>query len=442
MKKNGKNKKTVAVATLGCKVNQFESASIENSFTDRDIELTPFSGRADIYVINTCAVTAKAAAQSRRMIRRAMRKNPKARIMVTGCYAQVEPDTIIKITGDPLSVVGNNRKDILAQAAVGESDQKRTQINDISNEKNICHLPVTDFANRTRPFLKIQDGCNNFCTYCIVPFARGRSRSLEPEAVLAQAARFAGAGYLETVVTGIHVGHYGHDLRPKTELTDITKKLLNHTPGMRYRISSLEPSEITPALLGLLAEDNNLAPHLHIPLQSGDDHILKKMHRRYRASDFAGIINQALARVPGLSIGVDVLVGFPGEDDIAFDNTFGLLDRLPIAYLHVFPYSRREGTVAAGMSGQIPTRVKEERVARLRALDREKRLAFYEKNLGTVRRVLAENGSSRGGRLHGFSENYIPVRFKAPAGETDRIHAVRLDEIIDERTVRGTRVLD
>ena len=439
IKKNHTKQPTVALTTLGCKVNQYETASFQTGFAEKGLSQVDFSQPADIYVINTCAVTAKAGAQSRQLIRRALRSNPAARFVVTGCYAQVAEEEIRKLVNGPVTIIANNNKDLLVEKAIADltnsSHGGRAPIqDDIRDDKNICQLEVRKFGNHTRAFLKVQDGCNNFCSYCIVPYARGRSRSQQPAAVVRQAEIFAREGYREVVLTGIHVGDYGRDLTPAGSLLELLPVLVARTPEVRYRISSLEPTEITPELLGYMAATENLMPHLHIPLQSGDDRILKKMNRRYTPEDFRNIVQLALALLPNIGIGIDVLVGFPGEDEEAFANTLQLLQELPVAYLHVFPYSKRPGTVAAGMAGQVLKKIKQERVARLRELDHKKRITFYCQQLGTEKRVLAE--AMQPGRYKGFTENYIPVCFAGPLHLANQLVTVRLEQL-DGRRVSG-----
>jgi threonylcarbamoyladenosine tRNA methylthiotransferase MtaB len=429
---------TVALSTLGCKVNQYESAAFQTGFVEKGLTLVPFSQSADIYVINTCAVTAKAGAQSRQQIRRALRANPAARFVVTGCYAQIAADEIRALVNGPVAIVGNSNKHLLVETALAGLAQNRGAdeeklVGGVRDESDICRLEVRRFGDRTRAFLKVQDGCNNFCSYCIVPYTRGRSRSLPPTEVMQQATIFAREGYRELVLTGIHVGAYGRDLKPTLQLLDLLPALVEQTPGMRYRISSLEPTEIRPALLQFMAVTKNIMPHLHIPLQSGDNDILKKMNRRYTVEDFMEIVRSILATLPDAAIGVDVLVGFPGEDEHAFDNTLQLLSELPIAYLHVFPYSKRPGTVAAGMAGQVAKKIKEERVARLRELDHKKRIAFYTDQLDTEQTVLAEADSRRPGLYRGFTENYVPVTFSGPPRLGNRLVTVRLEHIAGRR---------
>lgn len=428
-----KKKKRVAVATLGCKVNQYEAASFQSGFSAEGAELVPFSQEADIYVINTCAVTGKAAAQSRRMIRRALKSNPEARVVVTGCYSQIASKEIFKMTGQPLCIVGNGFKDQLVDIALAEDCcDLELFMGDISRRKAISRLPVTGFSGRTRAYLKVQDGCDRFCSYCIVPYARGASRSLPMAQALEQARVLIDQGYKEIVLTGIHIGLYGQDLEPEVDLASLLEKLLSLSDKVRYRISSLESAEISEPLLELIATSEAVMPHLHIPLQSGDDAILQRMNRPYSTALYRQTVEKCVVRMPDAAIGVDVLVGFPGESEASFQATRRFLEELPIAYLHVFPYSKRPGTVAAEMPGQVAAREKERRVAMLRQLDHQKRTAFYGRFVGSSRPVLAEGARNRFKLMRGFSDNYIPVYFAAPEGVVNEIVKVTITRLVDD----------
>ena len=437
----------MAVATLGCKVNQCESAAFQSCFEEKGYTLISADSPADIYIINTCAVTAKAASQSRQLIRRAQRNNPRAKVVVTGCYAQIAPQKIREIESAPISIVGNADKHRIFEAALSDSpppqsfqqNQAGEFFNDIAVQKEISLLPVKRFSGRTRAFLKVQDGCNNFCSYCIVPHARGRSRSLSQDAVLRQARLYAEEGHKEIVLTGIHVGHYGLDLKPTCSLLGLLKILSGATPEVRYRLSSLEPTEINGELLEFMQAAANFMPHLHIPLQSGSDAILQKMHRRYTVEGFIEKVKRCKEMLPAAAIGVDVLVGFPGETEQDFMHTYELVANMPITYLHVFPYSKRPGTPAAKMTNQVPAKIKDERVANLRKLDHIKRTAFYSSRIGEVHPVLVETEKSLDGLARGFTDNYIPVHFKAKPDVANRIVPVKL-EILQERFVIGTLV--
>jgi len=424
--------KKIAIATLGCKVNQFESASFASSCTQSGCELVPFASKADVYIINTCAVTGRAGQQSRQLIRRAMKTNPHARLVITGCYAQMASNQILDITDSPLCIVGNGNKHLVVETALSESSCDLAMLTgNIGLKKEIVHLPVRRFSGRTRAFLRIQDGCNNFCSYCIVPFTRGRSRSAPLATVLEQTAVFAEEGYREIVITGINIGKYGLDLGEGLTITALIERVCREFPAIRFRLSSIEPNEVDDRLLQLMTTHSNFMPHLHVPLQSGDNTILAKMNRGYSRDDFARVINRIHTVFPEAAIGCDVLAGFPGESDGAHDNTYTLLAGLPVTYLHVFPYSRRPGTIAASMKKQLPKAVKDERVASLRNLDREKRSHFYRRHLDSVQKVLVERRNRKKGLLQGFSENYIPVHFEGPNCLQGEIAAVRLTELID-----------
>jgi len=427
-------KKKIAIATLGCKVNQFESASFITGFEEADCELVPFSGPADVYVVNTCAVTARAGQQSRQLVRRAMRANPDARIVVTGCYAQVAGAELLEMIANPTCIVGNGNKHLLVETALAESQPELVMLTGkIGMKKEICPLPVRRFSGRTRSYLRIQDGCNNFCSYCIVPYSRGRSRSLPIAAVFEQVEIFQQEGYREMVITGINVGKYGLDLDEGQDIYVLLDTLCRRYPGIRIRLSSIEPTEVNDQLLEIMTRHSNFMPHLHVPLQSGDDRILTRMNRRYTVETFVEGIKKIITVLPHAAVGCDVLAGFPGEDEQAVDNTFRLLSGLPITYLHVFPYSIRPGTLAASFKEQIPGKIKDERVSRLRQLDQDKRQAFYRQHIGLRHQVLVERRNKKTGLLQGFSENYIPLQFEGPTSLCRQLASVRFKRMDGEQ---------
>ncbi len=427
--------KKIAITTLGCKVNQYESAAFQTGFERAGCVMAEGKETADIIVINTCAVTAKAGTQSRHAVRQLMRRHPGARIVITGCYSQLAAQDLVKMINQPLCIVGNGNKDRLVEAALCEKPCDLTILMDrISQKKEICRLPVRHFGERTRASLRVQDGCNNFCTYCIIPYTRGPSRSLPLPEVLEQAAVFAAEGYKELVVTGIHVGQYGRDLaapaQGKMDCARLMRELCRSLPDTRFRLSSIEPKEISDELLGLMAEQKNFLPHLHIPLQSGDDTILARMKRGYSAQQFQSVIEKCRRLLPEAAIGIDVLVGFPGETAAHFAQTCALIDELDCSYLHVFPYSQRPGTLAAAFDQQIAQPVKDERVARLRQLDSEKRERFYRRFLGSARPTLVEHKRAANGCLKGFTDNYIPVSFYGPRALMNTVVPLTLTECV------------
>ncbi|MDU9049357.1 MAG: tRNA (N(6)-L-threonylcarbamoyladenosine(37)-C(2))-methylthiotransferase MtaB [Candidatus Electrothrix sp. Rat3] len=402
-------KRKVAVTTLGCKVNQFESASFISEFRDQGCELVSAPEQADILVVNTCAVTARAGQQSRQLIRRLRRSNPDTRLLVTGCYAQLTGDELPELVADgSLIVIGNVDKHLLVPVALEEDPVP--PIKDVGAAQEICPLPVRRFSGRTRAYLRVQDGCNNFCSYCIVPYTRGRCRSLALADVLAQVEVFVEEGYRELVVTGINVGKYGLDLAEGEDIYSLLETLCRCFPALRIRLSSVEPTEVNDRLLDIMTGFANFMPHLHIPLQSGDNGVLARMRRKYTTETFAEVVERVHTALPHAAIGCDILAGFPGEDEQAAENSFSFLAQLPITYLHIFPYSLRPGTAAAKFADQVPGPVKDARVARLRELDAEKKAAFYQRHCGTEQRVLLEGVDEGAGLLKGFSENYIPVR--------------------------------
>lgn len=408
--------RNVFIKTLGCKVNQFESASFRQGLEEQGHVIVADETLADVIIINTCAVTANAGAQSRQMIRKSLRKNPEAKIVITGCYAEIGEH---ELAGESLlqergfTLIGNCKKDRLVETITENKDPLRL-MGDIHTAVNICRLPVKSFAKRTRVYLRVQDGCDSYCSYCIVPYTRGPSRSLPAVEVVEQAKILAAAGHKEIVLTGIHLGYYGNDLSPETEIAQLLDQLIEATPKTRYRISSLEPSEISVDLLTKIATSTNLQPHLHIPLQSGSDRILEKMNRHYTTNDFSLLVHRIKKLIPDCGIGIDILAGFPGESDILFEQSIDFLEGLDITYLHAFPYSLRPGTAAAQFTNHVPQKIKDQRVKRLLQLGRKKQKTFAKSQIGNTRQVLVEGRRDEKGRLRGISDNYIDVRFAGP----------------------------
>ena len=409
------DKLKVGLTTLGCKVNQYESAALAEDLQQKDYALVPFNSSADVYIINTCTVTAFSDFQSRQMIRRAHRANPQAKIIVTGCYAQIAAADIAGIEGVTL-VVGNNQKSIIPDLLQScDTDSCRIYTSDIFQQKEFCALPLSRFINRSRAYLKIQDGCNYFCSYCIVPFARGKSRSMPQQEVLRALDNLCGQDYKEIVLTGIHLGAYGQDLQPPTNLPDMIHRIIEQAGNTRIRLSSIEPREITDELLQLFNKRDNLCPHLHIPLQSGDDNILNLMKRDYDTDFYRKLIEKITATVKDIAIGVDVMVGFPSEGEKEFNNTLHLLKELPIAYLHVFPYSERPQTSARKIQPKVNGSLIKKRAAILRSLGAKKKEAFTKRFLGKELRVLVEKiKDKKTGLMKGVSQNYLPVLIDKP----------------------------
>ncbi len=420
----------VAVETLGCKVNQYESAGMAETLREHGFDLVPFDAEADVYIINSCSVTRKADYQSRQLIRRATKSNARAQILVTGCYAQVLPAEVAALPGVTLVAGNAEKKDILQLIGEMTGGEKKTLTSDMRSVQEFSTLSPAAFPERTRALLKIQDGCDTFCTYCVVPYARGKSRSLPESQVLERIETLGKAGYRELVLTGINLGAYGRDLDPASDLAALLRRLEEVTTLPRLRLSSLEPQEITDSLLALIRDGESICRHFHIPLQSGDDRILSRMGRNYDAAFFRGLVAKILSYLPDAAVGIDIMVGFPGEGDEEFANTKRLLEELPVAYLHVFPFSPRLGTPAASLPQQVEESEKKRRGLIMRQLGKEKRAAFAEKFLGRELPVLLETGRDRAAAgMQGFSHNYIKVAVKnGDASLTNTLVRVRAEE--------------
>lgn len=427
----------IAMATLGCKVNQSDAACLAAEFRACGYEMVSFRQGADVYVIHTCTVTQKTDYQSRQLIRRAIRHNPRARIIVTGCYAQSQPTVLENLPGIDF-IVGVGEQEKIPGILLKEAKKEKPQVisSPIDKERYFRDGRTPFFANRSRAFLKVQDGCNSFCSYCIVPYTRGRNRSLPLEQALRKTEELLAEGYQEIVLTGIHLGTYGEDLNPPRSLLGLLQSLEEEYPRLRLRLSSIEPQEFNPPLIDYLSRSKIVCPHLHIPLQSGDDGILRSMNRDYSSRFFEDLTTCLIEAIPDLSIGIDVIGGFPGEGESSFQNTAGLIARLPIAYLHVFPFSRRKGTKAATFPGQVPSAAVRERCRILRDLGRRKRQDFYSGFIGKTLRVLLEGKDRESGYLRGYSPNYIPVLVTVKdEGFLNRQIDVKLTEIHGERVL-------
>ena len=426
-----------SITTLGCKVNQAESEAIAQDLLDAKWSATADCESAEVCVVNTCTVTQKASMQSRQAIRKAMRANPNARIVVTGCYAQTAPQEINNIEGVDY-IVGNDQKLAIRRLLQGKGDEAvespLPSTGAINANRTFQLMPTATAANRTRPFLKIQDGCNAFCTYCIVPYARGRSRSMPVDDVLQNVACFGASGFHEVVLTGIHLGAYGRDLTPATNLEALMKRIDDEAAIARVRISSIEPFELTPKVIQQVAASKTFCKHFHIPLQSGDDGILRKMGRPYSHQDFTLLIDTIHRLIPDAAIGVDTLIGFPGETEAAFENTYELVARLPISYLHVFPFSERPGTPAAKLPDKLAPRVIKARAKRIRELGHQKRMAFYRRFEGMSLPVLIEGKrDSTTGLQKGLSSNYLPVLVDGGDDLQNKIVKVKIEKLEGSR---------
>jgi threonylcarbamoyladenosine tRNA methylthiotransferase MtaB len=397
----------VALYTLGCKLNYAESSTIGASFRKRGFDVVEFGGHADVIVINSCTVTENADRECRQVVRRALRANPDAYVIVTGCYAQLQPEEIASIDGVDL-VLGSAEKFRIFEheESFRKGDVPRVAVGDIGSVDDFGPAASGESDARTRAFLKVQDGCDYSCSFCTIPQARGASRSQPVDDALRGARELVEAGYREIVLTGVNVGDFG---RARGESFHDLLVALHRVDGIeRLKISSIEPNLLEDRIIELAAVSDRMLPHFHIPLQSGSDEILGRMRRRYRSELYRGRVERIVERMPYAAIGVDVIVGFPGESDAHFEETYALLCELPVAYLHVFTYSERENTPAASSGEVVPMAERRRRTTMLRTLSEKKRAAFAARFVGRTRPALFEHGN-RGGRIVGLTDNYIRV---------------------------------
>lgn len=420
------------IVTLGCRVNRYESAYIEERLLQAGWYLAEGRVPSDVIVVNTCTVTQGAAHQSRQEVRKAVRQNPGAFVVVTGCHAQVHADELTSIAGVGM-VYGNHAKGRLPDQ-LNEAIKRRGEATFFEEVVRIPPtfdpMPISRFSERARAHLKIQDGCQSFCSYCIVPFARGPCRSLPVPHVMGALRGLAEAGYREVVLTGIHLGKYGVDLGDGMGLHGLLTMVRDEKLPLRIRLSSLEPTEIHEDLIDLAASETWLCRHFHIPLQSGDKGILRAMNRHYEPDGFARLVTRIKKTIPMASIGADVMVGFPGEDDRAFESSLSLIRDLPVSYLHVFRFSRREGTAACDLANQISPHVIKSRAARLRGLGSEKRAAFYRSCVGGTFMVVSEGWfSEEKGLARGMTDNYVPIHFHSSLPHEGKLVAVKVEQV-------------
>lgn len=421
----------VALTTLGCKVNQVETETMEGLFRQRGYEIVDFSEPADFYIINTCSVTHLGERKSRQLIRRANRLNEKAIVAVTGCYAQIASDEIAAIEGVRV-VIGTQQRhkivDLVEQAA--REDGIFNEVSDIMHTRDFEDIPLYGTPHRTRAFLKIQDGCCNYCSYCIIPYTRGPIRSRRLDSVKAALDKLVEDNFHEVVLTGIHLGAYGRDFKGENiSLSDAVKVCLQNPKLKRLRLGSLESIEVSPELLSLVKNEKRFTKHLHLPLQAGSDEILKAMNRHYTTDDFAKLIENIRREVPDIAISTDIIVGFPGETDELFQKSMEFAKSMNFAKIHVFPYSKRKGTPAAAMVNQVDENVKKQRVHAMQQMEQQSALAFHTRFLGQEMDVLFEQ--THDGYTEGLTSNYIKVYVKGeiPSGE---ICTVQLDEIFKD----------
>lgn len=411
----------VSITTLGCKSNQYDSSAIAELLSKGLFSIVPFAGPADACIINTCTVTGKSDREARQLIRKARRTNPDAVLIVTGCYAETGHDELDRIP-DVDYVIGNSGKHRIAEYILKQRPERGPMVVVGRGRQGVpfslrAGSSSGRASGRTRAYLKIQEGCSKACSYCIIPKARGASRSLPLGEVSREISLLVENGFKEIILTGIHMGLYGADISPKAGMASVIRLIEEKAPPCRFRLSSLDACEVTDELIGLLKDAKRICRHLHLPLQSGDNAILKSMGRPYTREYYRERVQRLFDAVPGISIGADVMAGFPGEGDMEFENTCSLLKGLPLSYLHIFPFSRRKGTAAASFSGQNHATKIKERCAVLKKLDEAKRREFYGRFIGKDAEVLVESGHPPAGwvghkatgLLSGWTDNYIPV---------------------------------
>ncbi|SUM54995.1 putative radical SAM family protein [Staphylococcus nepalensis] len=429
---------TVAFHTLGCKVNHYETEAIWQLFKEADYERVDFETNADVFVINTCTVTNTGDKKSRQVIRRAIRQNPEAVVCVTGCYAQTSSAEIMEIPGVDVVVGTQDRTKLIGY--IEAFKKERQPINGVGNimkNRTYEELEVPYFTDRTRASLKIQEGCNNFCTFCIIPWARGLMRSRDPEKVIEQAIKLVDSGYKEIVLTGIHTGGYGQDLKDYN-LAQLLRDLETVNGLERIRISSIEASQLTDEVISVIERSEKVVRHLHIPLQSGSDSVLKRMRRKYTMAHFSERLTRLHEALPGLAVTSDVIVGFPGETEEEFQETYDFIVDHQFSELHVFPYSSRIGTPAARMDNQVDENIKNERVHRLINLSDQLAKAYASKFNHEVLEVIPEEAGSTPGTLVGFADNYMKVEFEGDEsliGELVKVKIIQPDYPINKGEV-------
>ena len=430
--------RTAAYHTLGCKLNFAETSTIARQLTEAGYDKVSFDDKADVYVINTCSVTENADKECKLHVKRAMKANPEGLVVIVGCYAQLKPEEISQIEGVDLVLGAKEKFNILSYL----DDVKKSESEGIVHS---CEIEEADFfigsysiGDRTRAFLKVQDGCDYKCTYCTIPLARGISRSDTISNVLKNAREISAKDIKEIVLTGVNIGDYGKgefgNKKHEHTFLDLIKELDQVEGIERIRISSIEPNLLKDESIDLVSKSRSFVPHFHIPLQSGSDDLLKKMKRRYLTKLYNDRVHKIREVMPHAAIGVDVIVGFPGETEELFMETYNFINELPITYLHVFTYSERENTEAAEMDGVVPVSERKKRNKMLRILSEKKKMAFYQKQLGKTLPVLWEH-ENKGGKMFGFTENYVRVSKDFDAASVNQIEVLRLENILPDGTV-------
>ena len=424
---------SVALYTLGCKLNFAESSTIAQQLEKSGFERKQFHEGADLYVINTCSVTDHADRKCKKVVAEALRHNPEAYIVVVGCYAQLKPEEISNIPGVDM-VMGAAEKFQLIEHLHSLKKEEKTRLYNAPIKEVNEFVPGFSEGDRTRMFLKVQDGCDYFCSFCTIPLARGQSRSATVETTIERVRKVSEEGIKEIVLTGVNLGDFG--VQNGETFFDLVKELDKIETVHRYRISSIEPNLLTNEIIDFVANSKKFVPHFHIPLQSGNDEILQRMRRRYLSEVYASRVAYIKEKMPHCCIGVDVIVGFPGETDEHFLDTYNFINELDVSYLHVFPYSERANTTAKKMKEVVPVKVRGERTTMLRGLSEKKKRFFYEQQLDATREVLFE-AEEKGGMMTGFTDNYVKVTTQYDPLLVDTLVSVTLKHINDEFLVEG-----
>lgn len=430
--------RTAAFHTLGCKLNFAETSTIARQLTDAGYDKVSFDERANVYVINTCSVTENADRECKLHVKRAMKANPDGLVVIVGCYAQLKPEEISQIEGVDLVLGAKEKFNILSYLDDLEKSDNEGIVHSCEIEETDFFIGSYSIGDRTRAFLKVQDGCDYKCTYCTIPLARGISRSDTIENVLKNASEIAAKDIKEIVLTGVNIGDYGKgefgNKRHEHTFLDLISELDKVEGIERIRISSIEPNLLKDESIELVSKSKSFVPHFHIPLQSGSDELLKKMKRRYLTKLYNDRVNKIREVMPDAAIGVDVIVGFPGETEEIFMETYNFLNELPITYLHVFTYSERENTEAAAMEGVVPIAERKKRNKMLRILSEKKKMAFYQTQLGKTLPVLWEH-ENKDGKMFGFTENYVRVQKDFDPASVNQIEFLNLEKILSDGTV-------
>lgn len=430
--------RTAAFHTLGCKLNFAETSTIARQLTEAGYEKVSFDEKANVYVINTCSVTENADRECKLHVKRAMKANPDGLVVIVGCYAQLKPEEISQIEGVDLVLGAKEKFNILSYLDDLEKSENEGIVHSCEIEETDFFIGSYSIGDRTRAFLKVQDGCDYKCTYCTIPLARGISRSDTIENVLKNAKEIAERDIKEIVLTGVNIGDYGKgefgNKRHEHTFLDLISELDQVEGIERIRISSIEPNLLKDESIELVSKSKSFVPHFHIPLQSGSDELLKKMKRRYLTKLYTDRVNKIREVMPDAAIGVDVIVGFPGETEELFMETYNFLNELPITYLHVFTYSERENTEAAEMEGVVPIPERKRRNKMLRILSEKKKMAFYQTQLGKTLPVLWEH-ENKDGKMFGFTENYVRVQKEFDQASVNQIEFLNLEKILSDGTV-------